>query len=1204
MAARTDFLLPESPSGPASPETQAASSAPAIASPLLPREPSPKPAFNPMVLREEGLAHLRKLAGVTWTDHNAHDPGITLLEVLCFALTDLTYRTSHPMVDLLAPPPHPAGGADEAPEPNPPPEPPSVYTAAEVLPCSPVSAQDFRKLIIDTPSVKNAWVVPAESTPQILRIAVDKAGQKLRAEPPHEDETDLEALVLHGLYVIYLELEQDEVLGDLNDARIPGELFVEPRAGDHFEAASLRVELEFIVWADASGAHPIDSSDYSPGSASWNLVDSVKDRAIVDARFVEDDDRVLTWSAHFKATAEEAAAAEDAAAAEPGPEHPGVPRLVALNFTITPREAAYDFGIMKEAVQALLQADGFRILRGWIDTYLAKLERRREVVANVLAKLHAHRNLCEDFLYIRGLDVEEIALCVDLEVEPYADVERIMAELVYQTERYLAPDVVFLSMDEALSQKGSMSQVFNGPLLEHGFIQDESLDRPAQREFVYGSDIVNYLMDIGGVVAVRSLVLANYVNDVVIQDDVQWELRLESAKPDNHRVPRFSLAKSRIRFLTGLVPRALDMTLVEAYLDGFRAANRRPKLAPRIWDVEPPRGTYRHLSAYTSIQWHLPLVYGLGWGKLGDSVPPERSAQARQLGGYLLVFEQVLADFLSQLDHVKDLLSVRARLGRGLFAGSLLGVPDVTDLLRSYEHYSEDVDEKAELPHERDRRENALLDHLLARFGEDLSDFAQAVRSTGGEAVLQEMVTDKAEFLADCPVIEHDRSRGLDYRDAQKLDLPGNVSGLKKRLRRLVDKAFWDHTPLQVYQDHQGRWRFRVEWSTGDIVIASTHDYPTHEAALLALERLIELGDQPASYRIEPEDVLGEGEYFTIRDPQAPGTGLLAKGTDRFAPGSAELDALLDRLQRLFRLYAGRPESAPVSILEQDDVRIHVYVDNGGKWRFRVVKHDEVHPERQDRLLRSAMAYDSETEVRAAVERLFRIGTDRDHYSPSFEDASADSGPPFRFNLLDWDERTESRDHGRNLALGNDPFLTREAREGSIRLLMRYFDRIPFRVVEHILLRPRNEDSPMVSVCFDESCSVRSQWDPYSFRVSVVLPSWPARMRHMEFRRYLERFVHMEVPAHVSVKICWVNRRQMSELDTAFRTWAALCVTQPVPPDVYNQALGNLLDALGNLTSVYPVATLHDCRSPGGPNPVVLGHTQLGELPRPNGGEP
>jgi hypothetical protein len=53
-------------------------------------------------LRREGIRHLERLAGPLWTDFNLHDPGITILEQLCYALTDLSYRIAYDLKDLLA----------------------------------------------------------------------------------------------------------------------------------------------------------------------------------------------------------------------------------------------------------------------------------------------------------------------------------------------------------------------------------------------------------------------------------------------------------------------------------------------------------------------------------------------------------------------------------------------------------------------------------------------------------------------------------------------------------------------------------------------------------------------------------------------------------------------------------------------------------------------------------------------------------------------------------------------------------------------------------------------------------------------------------------------------------------------------------------------------------------------------------------------
>ena len=51
------------------------------------------------MLRAEGLSHIQSLSHSLWTDYNAHDPGITTLEALCYAITELGYRSGFDMQD-------------------------------------------------------------------------------------------------------------------------------------------------------------------------------------------------------------------------------------------------------------------------------------------------------------------------------------------------------------------------------------------------------------------------------------------------------------------------------------------------------------------------------------------------------------------------------------------------------------------------------------------------------------------------------------------------------------------------------------------------------------------------------------------------------------------------------------------------------------------------------------------------------------------------------------------------------------------------------------------------------------------------------------------------------------------------------------------------------------------------------------------------
>ncbi|MBU3030125.1 hypothetical protein [Paracoccus marinaquae] len=52
-------------------------------------------------LRRVGIGYAQEASGEIWTDYNLHDPGVTLLEQSCFALSELAYRIAHDPRDLL-----------------------------------------------------------------------------------------------------------------------------------------------------------------------------------------------------------------------------------------------------------------------------------------------------------------------------------------------------------------------------------------------------------------------------------------------------------------------------------------------------------------------------------------------------------------------------------------------------------------------------------------------------------------------------------------------------------------------------------------------------------------------------------------------------------------------------------------------------------------------------------------------------------------------------------------------------------------------------------------------------------------------------------------------------------------------------------------------------------------------------------------------
>ena len=69
----------------------------------LVKNPVVAPAQDFYGLRRDGIGFIAQMGSRHWTDYNVHDHGITLLEALCYAITDLAYRMGWRIEDILAP---------------------------------------------------------------------------------------------------------------------------------------------------------------------------------------------------------------------------------------------------------------------------------------------------------------------------------------------------------------------------------------------------------------------------------------------------------------------------------------------------------------------------------------------------------------------------------------------------------------------------------------------------------------------------------------------------------------------------------------------------------------------------------------------------------------------------------------------------------------------------------------------------------------------------------------------------------------------------------------------------------------------------------------------------------------------------------------------------------------------------------------------
>ncbi|HKR05789.1 MAG TPA: hypothetical protein VJY62_14235, partial [Bacteroidia bacterium] len=138
-------------------------------------------------LRDEGRDYLGKFSGKLWTDHNTHDPGITILEMLCYAIMDLGYRTNLPDADIFARKPDDDTSAKDN----------NFFTPSQILACNPVTIMDFRKMLIDIAGVKNAW----------LENSFYDCNDSKNTNPGRKETACSDCY--NGLYHVYIELENN-----------------------------------------------------------------------------------------------------------------------------------------------------------------------------------------------------------------------------------------------------------------------------------------------------------------------------------------------------------------------------------------------------------------------------------------------------------------------------------------------------------------------------------------------------------------------------------------------------------------------------------------------------------------------------------------------------------------------------------------------------------------------------------------------------------------------------------------------------------------------------------------------------------------------------------------------------------------------------------------------------------------------------------
>jgi uncharacterized protein len=856
-------------------------------------------------LKQKGLEYIKQLSSDLWTDYNTHDPGITILEMLCYAITDLGMRIDMPIENLLAPEISTAQKIEK-----------QFIKATEILPVKPVSELDYRKLFIDIDGVKNCWLKPFSKT-------------------------------------VYVDCQNDKLAFYLNQfEKIPAKL------------QSFNLQGLYTVLVDLS------------------------------------DNNITTE--HFN-----------------------------------------------------------------------------ELKNQIIKRFNDNRNLCEDLAEVKIVETQPISVCYIIEVYPDANEEWVQAKVLRAIDNYFLPGVKFYSLKQMFDKGFTSDSIFEGPVLTHGFIDENELKKANLQTEVRLSDIVQLIMKVEGVKYIKEISISNCsVGDS--KTDI-WRICIEEGKKP------VRCERSTYSYYKGVLPLNINDEKVKEYIEELKNEEEKDKdKAGLNMEIEIPTGNYLNTSETTTIQNDFPDTYGISPLGLPSQVETARKSKAKQLKGYLLFFDQILASYFAHLGKVKDLLSVDNKQNQTYFTQAVADILNFDELVSDYpvsdpEELTNllfsDLDKYVE-------RKNRLLDHLLARFAEKFNEYAFLMKQFYGDKTDLEVIKTKKNFLNTYRVLGTERGAAFNYHlPIENLWNTENVSTVEKRIALLMGMTNFSrrdlsNDPVEVYQEKDD--------------------------------------DEVIEYR------------WRIKDP--------------------DKNILCSSSKKYYSLEKMNKEILLVKALATDLNNYEIKKDKSSKYYYNLIDPTVPKIDDEDHIIARRLVYfDTKDAAQNAI-----------HYFISFmKEAKSNEG---------------------------------------------------MYLIEHILLRPdETKNYPISTDLFmpvnTDNCESCAPLDPYSFRVTVIMPGWTERFSSIDFRNFMDDLIRKELPAHVLARICWIGypegsvpevKNDMFQLEKAWKAFLFSINN----PDQNMQTLIDINTILSKLYSIYPYGSLYNCNdeTENLKGKIILGRTNLGNI--------
>ena len=386
----------------------------------------------------------------------------------------------------------------------------------------------------------------------------------------------------------------------------------------------------------------------------------------------------------------------------------------------------------------------------------------------VARNFHKIRGLCEDLAEINFISEALCSLQAEVSIKPGFNVASVLAELFFEAQAVLCQPILYESYSVGLNEGISLDDKLRGPNTDTGLLSDDILEKASESTSLslLESRILGRSRKIPGIeylASIRLTPLRTLDGENIQENETRYRLKMPERDVDLRDI-KVSVSSQSTHF-------SFDEFLAEYNTVNFARGEREYAVDEDLELTKPYKGTYRNISRYQSLQNQFPDIYGINQFGIPDNSSPERKAHALQLKSYLLLFEQIMANYLANLDSLDQIYSVQNPNGPTYFT-NVLDEKEISDLQKIYPKNAKEILDNSlgKIDDFLDRK-SRVLDYLLALYGEE---FGQQTLTTlnyyfSSDELARQTILNKIRLLNRIKFASGDRGGAQNFSEVDAL---------------------------------------------------------------------------------------------------------------------------------------------------------------------------------------------------------------------------------------------------------------------------------------------------------------------------------------------------------------------------------------------------------------------------------------------------